>query len=134
MKRAALFLSILTLTGVTAAKPAHAISIGDAALTVGISTATGAVLGASTLPFYGQPGDHTNNIFYGAAVGAVAGVIISAIAGVSDSSADDVSLNQRRQAEYELASNLRFRPDALPRTEQSKRETMVWSPFAKIYF
>lgn len=134
MKRFAIFLSIATLTGVTAAKPAHAISIGDAALTVGISTATGVVLGASTLPFYGQPGDHTNNIFYGAAVGAVAGVIISAIAGVSDSNADDANLNRRKQREYELASNLRLHPDELPRTEQSKRETMIWSPFAKIYF
>ena len=42
--------------------------------TVGISTAVGTILGASTLPFYDQPGDHTLNIAYGASAGFVAGL------------------------------------------------------------
>lgn len=53
-------------------------------MTVAFSTLGGAVLGASTLPFYEDPGDHTKNIFYGAALGAVAGVLISAYAGVKE--------------------------------------------------
>jgi hypothetical protein len=42
--------------------------------TIGISTAVGTVLGASTLPFYDQPGDHTSNIAIGASAGAIVGV------------------------------------------------------------
>jgi len=42
--------------------------------TIGISTAVGTVLGASTLPFYDQPGTHLINLVYGASMGAVAGV------------------------------------------------------------
>ncbi|MFL5814849.1 MAG: hypothetical protein ACJ763_14840 [Bdellovibrionia bacterium] len=42
--------------------------------TIGISTAMGTVLGASTLPFYDQPGKHLMNVVYGASAGAVVGV------------------------------------------------------------
>lgn len=42
--------------------------------TMGISIAVGTVLGASTLPFYDQPGKHLINLAYGASAGAVAGV------------------------------------------------------------
>lgn len=38
------------------------------------STLGGAVLGLSTLPFYGEPQEHTDNINVGALVGFVAGV------------------------------------------------------------
>lgn len=42
--------------------------------TMGISIAVGTVLGASTLPFYDQPGTHLLNLAYGASAGAVAGL------------------------------------------------------------
>jgi hypothetical protein len=42
--------------------------------TMGISIAVGTVLGASTLPFYDQPGKHLMNLAYGASAGAVVGV------------------------------------------------------------
>lgn len=42
--------------------------------TVGISTAVGLVLGASTLPFYEQPGDHVTNVLLGAGLGLLAGI------------------------------------------------------------
>ena len=42
--------------------------------TIGVSTAMGTLLGASTLPFYSSPGDHTGNIGVGLALGAVVGV------------------------------------------------------------
>ena len=42
--------------------------------TIGISVVVGTVLGASTLPFYDQPGTHVANLAYGAAAGAVVGL------------------------------------------------------------
>lgn len=42
--------------------------------TVFFSTLGGAVLGLSTLSFYGEPQEHTDNITLGAALGMVAGV------------------------------------------------------------
>ncbi|MGK5086049.1 hypothetical protein WDW86_00690 [Bdellovibrionota bacterium FG-2] len=55
--------------------------------TIGISVAVGTVLGASTLPFYNQPGKHAINVAYGASLGAVAGVgasLYGLIAGASN--------------------------------------------------
>lgn len=52
--------------------------------TMGVSVAVGTVLGASTLPFYEQPKDHTGNVSLGAAAGAAIGlgvVIVQAIRG-----------------------------------------------------
>ena len=68
---------------------AKAVSLADAATTVTVTTVAGAVLGASTLPFYEDSGKNTQNIFYGAAVGAVAGVLIAAYSGVQDGKVDD---------------------------------------------
>lgn len=59
--------------------------------TMGISIAVGTVLGASTLPFYEQPGDHTSNLALGAAVGAVAGTGILLYGLFGGSSHDDSS-------------------------------------------
>jgi hypothetical protein len=42
--------------------------------TIGISIAVGTVLGASTLPFYSQPGTQFMNVVYGASLGAVVGI------------------------------------------------------------
>lgn len=42
--------------------------------TMGISTGVGAVVGASTLPFYEKPGKHLANVFYGASAGALVGL------------------------------------------------------------
>lgn len=42
--------------------------------TIGISMAVGTVLGASTLPFYSQPGTQLINLVYGASFGALAGL------------------------------------------------------------
>jgi hypothetical protein len=42
--------------------------------TFGLSVAGGTVLGASTLPFYEQPGDHSANLAWGAAIGAAVGL------------------------------------------------------------
>ena len=42
--------------------------------TLGIGIVAGTVLGASTLPFYDEPGQHTGNIALGAAIGAGVGL------------------------------------------------------------
>ena len=42
--------------------------------TLGVSIAVGTVFGASTLPFYDQPGKHLVNLAYGASAGAVVGI------------------------------------------------------------
>ena len=46
----------------------------DALITVGLGTATGTVLGASTLPFYGYPENHLGNVLIGAGIGLVTGL------------------------------------------------------------
>jgi hypothetical protein len=70
-------------------RQAGAVSLGDAALTVAVTTAAGGVLGASTLPFYAESGKHTKNIFYGAALGAVVGVFLAAYAGVEEGAVEE---------------------------------------------
>jgi hypothetical protein len=69
-------LPVLGLLGVILSAPRNArASSGKHFLeTIGISVAVGTVLGASTLPFYDQPGSHLANLAYGASLGAVAGV------------------------------------------------------------
>lgn len=42
---------------------------------VGVAGATGAVLGLSTLSFYDTPSTHISNVWTGAAIGVIAGVI-----------------------------------------------------------
>lgn len=47
-------------------------------LLVGVAGATGAVLGLSTLSFYDTPSTHISNVWTGAAIGVIAGVIFVA--------------------------------------------------------
>lgn len=60
-------------------------SFTDVVMLVGVSTLAGGILGASTLPFHSEPGNHVDNLYIGAAIGAVIGVGIAAWSGVSDS-------------------------------------------------
>jgi hypothetical protein len=64
----------LLLFSLSAPREARASSGKKFLETIGISTAMGTVLGASTLPFYDQPGKHLMNVAYGASAGAVVGV------------------------------------------------------------
>jgi hypothetical protein len=64
--------------------------------TIGISIAVGTVLGASTLPFYDQPGTHLMNLAYGASAGAVTGIgilLYGWVAGPEDEYSIHPSLN-----------------------------------------
>jgi hypothetical protein len=67
-------IGIVMLVSLSAPRTARASSGKIFLETIGISTAVGTVLGASTLPFYDQPGTHLMNLVYGASAGAVAGV------------------------------------------------------------
>jgi hypothetical protein len=57
--------------------------------TIGISIAVGTVLGASTLPFYDQPGKHLMNLAYGASAGAVTGIGILVYGWIAGSAPDE---------------------------------------------
>lgn len=113
---------------------------GSAAITVALSTVGGAVLGASTLPFYDEPGEHTKNIFYGAALGAVGGVIISAYSGIEEGKEfqDEGRLHMRPRSQLSLneAPEFRLRPES----SVARRETLgkaparYWAPLAKFSF
>jgi len=70
--------------------------MGDAALTVAVTSGAGAILGASTLPFYGEPDKHKKNIFYGASFGAIIGVLIAAYAGFQESADAEMAARNYR--------------------------------------
>ena len=117
-------------------------SMGDAALTVTLGTVGGAILGASTLPFYEDSGKHTKNIFYGAAFGAVVGVLIAAYSGVqegSDMEEEEARIEKRRRdLEFALKSEQRFRPEASSalqsRAALPEGTPMVWQSLATVHF
>jgi hypothetical protein len=120
-------------------------SLGDSALTVAFATVGGAIMGASTLPFYETPGDHTKNIFYGAAIGAVVGVIISAYAGVQEGpdygEDEEASLNRRIRPSSRAineAPELRLVSEQSSATRKSATfaggTTLVWSQLASVRF
>ena len=81
--------------------------------TMGISIAVGTVLGASTLPFYDQPGKHLMNVAYGASAGAVVGIgvlVYGFVTGPSQDRFDDFASDwqpgpvSRKQSTASLAS------------------------------
>jgi hypothetical protein len=70
------FFPALVLLGVLTSAPREA-QAGAGKLffeTLGVGIAVGTVLGASTLPFYDQPGTHLINLAYGASAGVVVGL------------------------------------------------------------
>ena len=57
---------------------------------IGSGIVAGAVLGASTLPFYDQPGTHLVNLAYGAGIGAVGFLIANALGAFDENSSEQV--------------------------------------------
>jgi hypothetical protein len=116
-----------------AGRPAQAITFGDAALTVSVGTVSGAVLGASTLPFYEDSGAHTKNIFYGAAIGAVIGVFVAAYAGVQEG--QDSEALRRAPADARFAFSREIKPETTTaKLGQAGIHPLVWSPLARVRF
>lgn len=91
------YLTVLGLLGAMLSAPriAQASSGSSFLETIGISTAVGMVLGASTLPFYDSPGSHISNILYGGSIGAAVGVGVCIYGwfGGSSSEGDDRAYN-----------------------------------------
>ncbi len=91
--------------------------------TMGVSIAVGAVLGASTLPFYSSPLDHTKNIAYGAAAGAAVGVGILVYGATQDTSDDDGVVHQSDGAQKLAASTY-----CTPFLQFKKTSQGFWDP------
>lgn len=138
MKRfCSLFLIGFLISSLLAARPAKAITLGDAALTVAVSTVTGAVLGVSTLPFYEESSKYTKNVFYGAAIGAVAGVFLAAYAGVQEAPGeeDDVAVMNRKAADTRFAFSRQLTVEkSTAMTKAAQGMPLVWSPIADFRF
>lgn len=128
------FICLLVLLFILAPiRAARAATVGDALLTVGVSTAAGAVLGLSTLPFYEESSEHSRNIFYGAALGAVVGVLVMAYAGFQDSA--DAAYNEaslRKNDQYYLAKTTTT--SQLRRADPVASNTLVYSNLYEIRF
>lgn len=105
----------LICAGLWIAQPTQALAGSTFLGTIGTGVAVGSVLGASTLPFYGQPGSHLKNIVIGASAGAIVGVGVAIYHKVRGSSDDDQG--------YSSLSNtpILIQPDAL-----------VWSPMVSL--
>jgi hypothetical protein len=93
-------------------------------------------LGASTLPFYEDSGKHTKNIFYGAAIGAVAGVLIAAYAGVQEGQDDEEeSLLRRAPADARFAFSREIRPEqTTAKIGAPPTGLIAWSSLARVQF
>jgi hypothetical protein len=130
--RALLFSFVLSLF--FAGRPAQAVTFGDAALTVSVATLSGAVLGASTLPFYEDSGAHTKNIFYGAAIGAVIGVFVAAYSGVQEGQDQEMVL-RRAPADARFAFSREIKPEGgvIP-AAPAPAGVVAWSSLARIEF
>jgi len=129
---------------------AKAGSFGDSALTVLIGAGVGAILGASTLPFYEKSGEHTSNIYVGAAIGAVLGVAFTALNALGNEN------NYDFEEEYEEAEKNDFTIRSLrvpgylrntsvakaidiprvltPRRAKGGAQFLVWTPIQSFYF
>ena len=121
----------------------QAITAGDAVLTVAVGTGSGAILGASTMPFYSDSGAHAKNIFYGAAFGAVIGVLFAAYAGVSDGRSGDESHLKQDLIDLKLVEHEESQPLPLDKTyildsHKSRgalaQHIKMWSPLLDMKF
>jgi hypothetical protein len=94
--------------------------------TIGISIVGGTVLGASTLPFYDQPGKHLENLAYGAAAGAAIGLglgIYGWFSGSSNDDAEEASLQNKLNATR--SRRLALAPPVPP-------TALVWTPIVSL--
>ena len=124
------FLILICLFTFALPKKASAMDFGDAALTVGLASGVGAVLGASTLPFYATPGDNTKNIFYGAALGAVTGVILASFAALQDEKQDANAFVPRDQTLMAQSSAIIEHPHSVLENNPSA----VWTQVTALRF
>ena len=137
-------LPVLGLLMATASAPrlAHAKSGNSFFETIGISIAVGTVLGASTLPFYDQPGKHVWNLGYGAGAGLAVGLGAFIYGWFTGPSQEDLemsgSLNPSLRYEPSALSRTRFRTSSSARTNIASRgevllpSTQAWMPLVSL--
>lgn len=105
--------------------------------TIGTGVAVGSVLGASTLPFYDQPGSHLSNLAYGASAGAVAGLGVYLYRLLLRSTVDNDSASAESLSPIQTSDTVRdeFR---VPATVSGLRSTpirptpAVWMPLVSV--
>ena len=100
--------------------------------TIGIGIAVGTVLGASTLPFYDQPGDHLANMAYGAAAGTVAALGIEIYGWLSGSSGDEQALEGKLSRYAGRFSNSPNSAMTMTTTALSARPPAFWTPLVSL--
>jgi hypothetical protein len=81
-------------------------------LLVGAAGAGGAILGLSTLSFYDKPSKHVANVWTGAAIGIIAGVIFVAYMSAQKGSEDLTS--QHSSEEFTTSDRANWHADAAP--------------------
>jgi hypothetical protein len=132
-------LALLGALVLSASRPAQANTGKTFLETIGVSTAVGTVLGASTLPFYDQPGTHLQNLAYGAGAGFVIGAGIGLYRILSgqakrdafgqDREEPDTVLSQTIASESRLdrvSGNLVFSP------ARPNQPAAIWSPLVSL--
>lgn len=87
-----IFISTIVLLMSTPALSQTDRNIKRGVATVLFASLGGAVLGLSTLSFYGEPEEHTNNITLGAAIGFVGGLAYLAVGSRQSAPSDNYSL------------------------------------------
>ena len=106
--------------------------------TIGVSTAVGTVLGASTLPFYDEPGTHLSNIAAGAALGAAVGLGVCIAGWISGTPKDQFEEANDSGPARELRKGPR--PFAVRYNSGSKAQiplpppALVWTPLVSLHW
>ena len=96
-------------------------------LIVAAAGAGGAILGLSTLSFYDKPSKHIANVWTGAAVGVIAGVIFVAYNSAQKGSEDLVS--QRSSEEFSTSERASWHSDSreLLTMQSVQFGTQIWN-------
>lgn len=92
--------------------------------TMGVSTAVGLILGASTLPFYQSPGSNLINLAIGAGAGAVVGLGLFGYEALIAKSTDQANSRMAPAHTAGFASN--------SRNHLTRGETIVWAPVVSL--
>ncbi len=113
---------------VTTSFEANARSKGEILVeTVGVSTAVGLVVGASTLPFYQSPGSNLINLGIGAAAGLVVGLGIFAFEWLSG------RLDKSLMADSNFGTNNTSSTSLLqPQTSSLQSSVIVYAPLLTV--
>lgn len=107
---------------------------------MGVSIAVGTVLGASTLSFYEEPGDHIVNLAYGAGIGAVAGMGFLLYKAFSGQSSNNVKKDHRsdhvRFAQAPGGSLIQAPSDGMRSRQLSQKlsSRTIWTPVVSLAF